>query len=85
MIIKFVLSFNRRKTKHKKTVIHKNYIKIARFPQSVITFSLRFGLPLTAVRRFNVPSASVYCWRSRFNGETQALQYKSRRPHLHPN
>ena len=58
--------------------------QIARFRQSVVAYSFRFGVP-AAVRRFNVSRASVYRWRSRFNGQTSSLQDKSRRPHRHPN
>ena len=57
--------------------------QIARFRQSVVTYSFRFGVP-AAVRRFNVSRASVYRWRARFNGQTSSLQDRSRRPH-HPN
>ena len=62
----------------------KTISQIARFRQSVVCYSFNFGVP-AAVRRFNVSRASVYRWRSRFNGETQSLQDKSRRPHRHPN
>lgn len=58
--------------------------QIARFRQSVVAYSFRFGVS-AAVRRFNVSRASVYRWRSRFNGQTSSLQDKSRRPHRHPN
>lgn len=58
--------------------------QIARFRQSVVTYSFNFGVP-AAVRRFNVSRASVYYWRSRFNGQISSLQNKSRRPHRHPN
>lgn len=58
--------------------------QIARFRQSVVTYSFRFGVP-AAVRRFNVSRASVYRWRARFNGQTSSLQDRSRRPHHHPN
>ena len=62
----------------------KTISQIARFRQSVVCYSFNFGVP-AAVRRFNVSRASVYRWRSRFNGETQSLQDKSRRTHHHPN
>ncbi len=62
----------------------KTISQIARFRQSVITYSFNFGVP-AAVRRFNVSRASVYRWRKRFNGETSSLQDHSRRPHHHPN
>lgn len=62
----------------------KTISQIARFRQSVVTYSFNFGVP-AAVRRFNVSRASVYRWRSRFNGQTASLQDKSRRPHHHPN
>ena len=58
--------------------------QIARFRQSVVTYSFHFGVP-AAVRRFNVSRASVYRWRSRFNGQTSSLRDRSRRPHRHPN
>ena len=58
--------------------------QIARFRQSVVTYSFHFGVP-AAVRRFDVSRASVYRWRARFNGQTASLQDKSRRPHHHPN
>lgn len=62
----------------------KTISQIARFRQSVVTYSFNFGVP-AAVRRFNVSRASVYRWRSRFNGQTASLQDKSRRPLHHPN
>lgn len=62
----------------------KTISQIARFRQSVVQYSFNFGVP-AAVRRFNVSRASVYRWRSRFNGQTSSLQDKSRRPHHHPN
>ena len=62
----------------------KTISQIARFRQSVVTYSFNFGVP-AAVRRFNVSRASLYRWRSRFNGQTASLQDKSRRPHHHPN
>ena len=62
----------------------KTISQIARFRQSVVSYSVKFGVP-AAVRRFNVSRASVYRWRSRFNGQTESLQDKSRRPHHHPN
>ncbi len=62
----------------------KTISQIARFRQSVVQYSFNFGVP-AAVRRFNVSRASVYRWRSRFNGQTSSLQDKSRRPHQHPN
>ena len=62
----------------------KTISQIARFRQSVVNYSFNFGVP-AAVRRFNVSRASVYRWRSRFNGQTASLQDKSRRPHHHPN
>ena len=58
--------------------------QIARFRQSVVQYSFNFGVP-AAVRRFNVSRASVYRWRSRFNGQTSSLRDRSRRPHRHPN
>lgn len=58
--------------------------QIARFRQTVVQYSFNFGVS-AAVRRLNVYRASVYRWRARFNGETQSLQDKSRRPHHHPN
>lgn len=57
--------------------------QIARFRQSVITYSFHFGVS-AATRKFNVSRASVYRWRSRFNGRTSSLQDRSRRPHHHP-
>ena len=62
----------------------KTISQIARFRQSVVTYSFNFGVP-AAVRRFNVSRASVYRWRSRFNGQTASLQDKSCRPLHHPN
>ena len=61
----------------------KTISQIARFRQSVITYSFHFGVP-APVRRFNVSRASVYRRRARFNGQTASLQDKARRPH-HPN
>ena len=42
--------------------------QIARFRQAVVQYSFNSGVP-AAVRRFNVSRASVYRWRSRFNGQ----------------
>ena len=58
--------------------------QIARFRQAVVQYSFNSGVP-AAVRRFKVSRASVYRWRSRFNGQTSSLQDRSRRPHHHPN
>ena len=58
--------------------------QITRFRQAVVQYSFNSGVP-AAVRRFNVSRASVYRWRSRFNGQTSSLQDRSRRPHHHPN
>lgn len=58
--------------------------QIARFRQAVVQYSFNSGVS-AAVRRFNVSRASVYRWRSRFNGQTSSLQDRSRRPHHHPN
>lgn len=58
--------------------------QIARFRQSVITYSYKFGIDC-AVRRFNASRASVYRWRKRYDGSTKSLENHSRRPHSHPN
>lgn len=58
--------------------------QIARFRQSVITYSYNFSVQ-AAMNRFNVSRASIYRWRKRFNGETSSLKDRSRRPHHHPN
>ena len=58
--------------------------QIARFRQSVVKFSLNFGVN-SAVKRFNVSRASVYRWRKRYDGSPESLVDISRRPHHHPN
>lgn len=58
--------------------------QIARFRQSVITYSFNFSVS-AAVRRFNISRASVYRWRNKFDGNLKSLNDLSRRPHHHPN
>lgn len=57
--------------------------QIARFRQSVVTYSFNFNVA-SAVRRFNVSRASVYRWRKRYDGSAQSLTDLSRRPHSNP-
>ena len=62
----------------------KTISQIANFRQSVIKFSLNFGI-ISAVNRFNVSRAPLYRWRKRYDGTVNSLLDLSRRPHHHPN
>lgn len=57
--------------------------QIARFRQSVVTYSFNNGIN-SAVKRFNVSRATVYRWRARFDGTVKSLLSRSRKPHHHP-
>lgn len=74
MIIKFVLSFNRRKTKHKKTVIHKNYIKNRTLPSicyyifSALWSSLAlFAVSMSQALPFTVGDPALTARRKHYN------------------
>lgn len=58
--------------------------QIARFRQSVVTYSFRNSIQST-VNRFNVSRATLYRWRKKYDGSVNSLLDKSRRPHHHPN
>ena len=81
-----MLKFNyqQKLTKDFKKATMKTITQIARFRQSVVKFSLNFGVN-SAVKRFNVSRASVYRWRKRYDGSPESLVDISRRPHHHPN
>lgn len=58
--------------------------QIARFRQSVVTYSYNFSIK-KAVLHFNVSRATIYRWRKKYDGSANSLNDLSRRPHSHPN
>ena len=58
--------------------------KIARFRQSVVTYSYNFSIK-KAILHFNVSRASIYRQRKKYDGSVNSLNNLSRRPHSHPN
>ena len=58
--------------------------QITRFRQSVVLYSFRNSIS-SACCKFNVSRATIYRWRSRYNGTAGSLAPFSRKPHSHPN
>ncbi len=58
--------------------------QISRYRQAVINYFRINGISRT-MRKFNEPRATIYRWVARFDGSTQSLLDRSRRPHHHPN
>ena len=58
--------------------------QVTRFRQSVVLYSFRNSIS-SACCKFNVSRATIYRWRSRYNGTTSSLAPLSRRPNSHPN
>ena len=56
----------------------------ANFRQSVVLYSLRNSV-ISAIRKFGVSRATIYRWRSRYDGTAKSLEEYSRRPNHHPN
>ena len=52
--------------------------RIARFRQSVVTFSYNFSVK-KAVLRFNISRAAIYRWRKKYDGSAYSLNDLSRR------
>ena len=55
-----------------------------KFKQSVIKYSLKFGVTKASIR-FEVNRRTIYRWIKRYDGSIESLKDKSRRPHHHPN
>ena len=55
-----------------------------KFKQSVIKYSLKFGVTKASIR-FEVNRRTIYRWIKRYDGSIESLKDKSRRPHYHPN
>ena len=55
-----------------------------KYKQSVIKFSLKYGVK-EAAKRFNEWPKTIYRWIERYDGSIKSLADKSRRPLSHPN
>ena len=55
-----------------------------KFKQSVIKYSLKFGVTKTSIR-YEVNRRTIYRWIKKYDGTIESLKDKSRRPHHHPN
>ncbi len=55
-----------------------------RFRQSLIKYSLKFGVTKAAIK-YKVNRQYIYRWKKRYDGTLQSLADKSHRPHHHPN
>ena len=55
-----------------------------RFRQSLIEYSLKFGVTKAAIK-YRTNRQYIYRWRSRYDGTIESLAPKSRRPRSHPN
>ena len=58
--------------------------QIARFCQSVVLYPFRNSIS-SACCKFNVSRATIYRWRSRYNGTAVSLAPYSKKPLSHPN
>lgn len=54
------------------------------FRQSLIQYSLKFGVTATAIK-YRTNRQYIYRWRKRYDGTLQSLADRSHRPHSHPN
>lgn len=59
-------------------------IQKLKYKQSVIKYSLKFGVTKASIR-FEVNRRTIYRWIKRYDGSIESLKDKSRRPHHHPN
>ncbi len=55
-----------------------------KFKQSVIKYSLKFGVKKASMR-FEVNRRTIYRWIKRYDGTLESLKDQSRKPHHHPN
>ena len=55
-----------------------------KFKQSVIKYSLKFGVTKASIR-FEVNRRTIYRWIKRYDGTLESLKDHSRKPHHHPN
>lgn len=55
-----------------------------KFKQSVIKFSLEYGVNKTAIR-FNINRRTIYRWIKQYDGTIESLRDKSHKPKHHPN
>lgn len=55
-----------------------------KFKQSVIKYSLKFGVTKASIR-YEVNRRTIYRWIKKYDGTIESLKDKSRRPHHHPN
>ena len=55
-----------------------------KFKQSVIKFSLEYGVSKTAIR-FDINRRTIYRWIKQYDGTIESLRDKSHRPKHHPN
>jgi transposase InsO family protein len=55
-----------------------------KYRQSLVLFALKHGVS-HASRKYNKTRSYIYFWLSRYNGSTESLALRSRRPHSHPN
>ena len=55
-----------------------------RYRQSLISYSQKYGVS-RAARKYNKSRSYIYFWLKRYDGTTESLKERSRRPHHHPN
>ena len=53
------------------------------YKQSVIKYSFKHGVTKAAIK-FKMHRKTIYRWREKYDGTTESLKNKSRRPHTHP-
>ena len=53
------------------------------FKQSVVEFSLKYGVTIAA-KRYRQHRKTIYRWREKYDGTAKSLVNKSRKPHHHP-
>ena len=54
------------------------------FRLSIIRYAIKHGVTKAAIK-YRVTRQFIYRWMKRYDGTIQSLQYRSRRPHHHPN
>ena len=55
-----------------------------KYRQSLMRYSLKYGVS-KAARKYNRHRSYIYFWLRRYDGTTESLAPRSRRPHSHPN
>ena len=55
-----------------------------KYKQSVIKFSLKYGVSKTAIR-FDINRRTIYRWIKQYHGTIESLRDKSHKPKYHPN